>query len=205
MILDGKEVDALVFDLGNVLVPIDFGLAIAAWAGAAGVATSDLAGRFCFDQAYCAHERGEIDAPEYFARLRRSLGIELPDAELLRGWNTIFLDVAAETVDLLRRLSASVPLYVFSNTNRAHCAYWQPRYRELLAPFKKVICSCDIGRRKPEIEAFLQVARIAGIAPQRIGYFDDLEENVAGARAAGLRAFRAVSPADVVKWTGGSG
>ena len=205
MRLQGYEVDALIFDFGNVLVPIDFGRAIAVWADAAGVSAGDLAGRFSFDQAYCAHERGEIDAPEYFARLRRTLGVELADAELLRGWNAIFLDAAAETSEVLRRLSASVPLYVFSNTNRAHSAHWQPRYRELLAPFRAVICSCDIGSRKPEVEAFRRVARIAGLAPERIGYFDDLEENVAGARAAGLRACQAVSAADVVKWTLGSG
>jgi HAD superfamily hydrolase (TIGR01509 family) len=202
MRLGGDEVDALVFDFGNVLVPIDFGRAVAAWAAAAGVAASQLAARFAFDEAYCAHERGEMEAPEYFAGLRRSLGVELPDADLLRGWNAIFLEPAAATLDLMRRLSAGMPLYVFSNTNRAHSAYWQARYRELLAPFRKVICSCEIGCRKPEVEAFRRVARIAGLAPERIGYFDDLEENVAGARAAGLRAFRATSPADVVKWLG---
>jgi putative hydrolase of the HAD superfamily len=179
MRLGGDEVDALVFDFGNVLVPIDFGRAVAAWAAAAGVAASQLAARFAFDEAYCAHERGEMEAPEYFAGLRRSLGVELPDADLLRGWNAIFLEPAAATLDLMRRLSAVMPL-----------------------PFRKVICSCEIGCRKPEVEAFRRVARIAGLAPERIGYFDDLEENVAGARAAGLRAFQATSPADVVKWLG---
>ena len=46
----------------------------------------------------------------------------------------------------------------------------------------------------------------SGISESRLGQPDlgimGLEENVAGARAAGLRAFQATSPADVVKWLG---
>src|SRR5688500_14258200 len=127
------ELDALVFDLGNVLVPIDFGRAFAAWAEAARLQPGELAARFSFDEAYCAHERGELDAPRYFACLRRSLGVSLSDEELLRGWNAIFLDPLAEIAALVRTLARSMPLYVFTNTNPAHIACWKPRYRELLA------------------------------------------------------------------------
>lgn len=194
MALRLAELDALVFDLGNVLVPIDFGRAFAAWAQAANLAPGELAARFSFDEAYCAHERGELAAPEYFARLRRALGVSLSDEELLRGWNAIFLEPLDEIVALVRTLARSLPLYVFTNTNHAHIACWRPRYRELLAPFRKVICSCDLGCRKPDIEAFRRVARIAGAPPHRLGYIDDLEENVAGARAAGFHALRAVPP-----------
>jgi putative hydrolase of the HAD superfamily len=98
---------------------------------------------------------------------------------------------------LLRRLSASLPLYVLSNTNRAHVAHFAPRHRALLAPMKRVICSCDIGSRKPEPAAFEKAARIVGCAPGRIGFFDDNAGNVAGARAAGFQAFRATSTAEV--------
>ena len=188
------EVDALVFDLGNVLLPIDFGRAFASWGQAAGIPAGTLAQRFSFDEAYCAHERGELDAPQYFARLRGTLGVALSDAELLRGWNAVFLEPLPEVVELVHRLARTMPLYVFTNTNHAHIACWKPRCRELLAPFRQVICSCELGCRKPEVEAFQRVARIAGLPACRIGYIDDLEENVAGARAAGFVARHAVPP-----------
>src|SRR6185503_12830986 len=85
-------VEALLFDLGGVVIDIDFGRAVASWAEAAGAPVDTIRARFSFDDAYERHERGEIAAGEYFAALRGSLGIDLPDAALTRGWNAIYLD-----------------------------------------------------------------------------------------------------------------
>ena len=60
-----------------------------------------------------------------------------------------------------------------------------------------MICSCEIGCRKPDAAAFAKVAGIVGAAPGRIGFFDDNAANVAGARAAGFQAFRSTSAAEV--------
>lgn len=190
-------VDALLFDFGGVLVDIDFQRTFAAWAGMAGVDARHIAGRFSFDAAYCAHERGEIDGARYFAALRDSLGIALSDAQFLAGWNALFLDPLPGMDELLRELAERRPLYLFSNTNRLHHACWGERYRALLEPFSAVFCSHTLGERKPARAAFDEVARRAGVAPARIAFFDDLAENVAGARRAGLYAFQVCSATEV--------
>lgn len=192
------NVDAAVLDLGNVLVEIDFRRAFAAWAKAAGVPVETLSARFAFDDAYCAHERGEIDEAKYFSLLRTNLGIDISDDSFLAGWNAIFGGPLPGAERVLRELSARMPLYVFSNTNPAHVAHFGPRYRELLSPVTKVVTSCDIGRRKPEPEAFRRMAAITGLPPARLAFFDDLEENVAGARAAGLQAQRVSGPGEIL-------
>lgn len=182
--------DALLFDFGGVLVNIDFKRALAAWAGAAGTRPETLAARFAFDASFTAHERGEIEDAEYFASLRASLGIDIADAEFLAGWNAIFAGPVAGMQSLLRALATERPLYLFSNTNNAHYEYWSVQYAELLAPFSGVFCSHRIGLRKPAVESFLAVAARTGHAPQRLAFFDDMPENVRGARDAGLAAFR---------------
>jgi HAD superfamily hydrolase (TIGR01509 family) len=192
-------VEALLFDLGNVLVSVDFARVVAAWAKSAGVSPAQLAPRFVFDEPFYAHERGELGDTGYFASLRKSLGIDLSDAQFLSGWNAIFGAPIPGMEGLLRGLPRSLPVYAFSNTNNAHRAHWAPRYRALLAPIREVICSCDIGCRKPDPKAFLLVAGRIGVPASRIAFFDDLEENVAGARAAGLQAFRVACAADVAK------
>jgi putative hydrolase of the HAD superfamily len=189
---------AAVLDFGNVLVEVDFRRAFAAWAKAAGVPVDVLAEKFSFDEAYCAHERGEIDQVEYFLRLRDCLRIEITDEAMLAGWNAIFGEPLPGIERVLRELADRMPLYVFSNTNPAHVAHFGARYRELLAPVTKVVTSCDIGLRKPEPEAFLRVAALTGIAPSRLAFFDDLEENVAGARRAGLQAWRVARPQEIL-------
>jgi len=190
--------DAAVVDFGNVLVEVDFRRAFSAWAQAAGVPLDALSRKFAFDDAYCAHERGEIDDDEYFIRLRTTLGVSLSHRQLREGWNAIFGEPLPQAERVLRELAARMPVYVFSNTNPTHLAHFAPRYKELLSGVTRVVASCEIGRRKPEPEAFARVAEIAGLAPARLAFFDDLEENVAGARRAGLRAYRVTAPEEIL-------
>ena len=179
---------ALVFDLGGVLIDIDLRRAFAAWGAAAGVASADIASRFSVDEPCCAHERGEIDDQAYFAHLRRVLRIEISDEAMLAGWNAIIGEPMPGAEAIVQRLAAELPLYVFSNTNPSHIAHFTPRLGGLFAHFQRVFTSCEIGRRKPEPEA---------LPASRLAFFDDAEQNVAGARRAGLRAFHVRSPAEI--------
>lgn len=191
-------VEALLFDVGGVLVEIDFARAFAAWAEVSGTALESIAARFRFGEDYAAHERGEISAAAYFDGLRRSLGIDLTDEQFLRGWNAIFLREVDGARSVLRAAARMHPLYAFSNTCEAHRQYWMPRYAELVRPFEKLFLSSQIGLRKPSPEAFAWVARQIGVAAGRIAFFDDSPENVAGARSAGLIAFCVRSPAEAL-------
>lgn len=182
-------IDALLFDVGTVLIHVDFHKAFAHWAAAAGTTPDALAARFRPDAAYEAHERGEISAAEYYASLRKSLGIDLPDAVFHEGWCGIFGGTVPGITELLTAQAADLPVYLFSNTNAAHYARWRPLYPALLAPVSRVFCSHELGLRKPSVEAYAAVCGQLGLAPDRIAFFDDLPENVAGARAAGLHAF----------------
>jgi putative hydrolase of the HAD superfamily len=191
------NVDALLFDLGGVVIQIEFDRAIQAWADAAGVPAARVAERFSLDAGYEAHERGELDPAAYCAHLRRTLGLHLADDPLLAGWNQIFVGEVPEVGPLLASLARSFPLYAFSNTNAAHRTFWQARYADILAPFSQIFCSCDLGLRKPAAQAFLEVCSRIDIAPASIVFFDDHPENVRGARAAGLRAHEVHSAAEI--------
>lgn len=180
-----------------MLVDIDFGRAFAWWGREAGVPASQLAARFQVDEAYCAHERGEMAEGDYFAALRRTLGIAIADEALREGWNAVIGEPLPGIEALVARLAERFPLYVFSNTNPAHFAHFAPRHRRLLSHFRRIVTSCEIGSRKPEPQAFLSLSRLLDIAPERLAFFDDLEENAQGARQAGLQAFRVCSAAEI--------
>ena len=190
-------VEALLFDLGGVVIQIDFARAVRHWAAAAGIPAQEVAARFSLDAGYEAHERGELDPAGYCVHLRKMLGVELADEHLLNGWNEIFVGEMPGVGPLLATLARSLPLYVFSNTNAAHRQFWQVRYASLLEPFSAIFCSCDLGMRKPSPEAFLEVGKHLGIAPARIVFFDDSPANIQGACEAGLRAHEVHSEADI--------
>src|SRR5262249_42098969 len=89
------------------------------------------------------------------------------------------------------------PCYAFTNTNATHMDAWSALYPAVLHAFDRVFASHEIGLRKPERAAFEHVCSELGLAPASILFFDDLPENVHGARAAGLEAILVRSPADV--------
>jgi putative hydrolase of the HAD superfamily len=192
-----SEIRALLFDLGGVIVELDWDRAFAAWARAAKVDAAQLRQRFSFDEPYQRHERGEIRAVEYYDALNASLGIDVPHEVLDQGWRDIFASAIEPTASLLRELHGSIPLYAFSNTNPVHYDAWSTRFREVLTPFEHVFTSCDIGARKPDRAAFEHVARAIGVAPEAILFFDDTEENIRGARAIGMPAVLVRGPGDV--------
>ena len=189
--------DALLFDLGGVLLGLDWDRAFGHWARHAATDAAALRSRYAFDAAYERHERGEIGEAEYYASLRRSLGIDIPDDEFRAGWGAIFTGEVAETTARLDRLHGLVPLYLFSNTNAAHHRVWGAMMQRTLARFDRVFVSSELGLRKPDRAAFDRIAREIGVPHPRILFFDDTPSNVEGARAAGLQAVHVRTPDDV--------
>lgn len=189
--------DALLFDLGRVVIDIDFEKVLACWAGYAGCSTSEIVDRFVRDEAYQRHERGDISDAEFFANLRDQLGIAITDAQFLEGWNAIFIDEMPGIAPLLARAARHLPLYAFSNTNPAHVAHFSPRFADVLSHFREIYLSSTIGLRKPDAKAYDHVVAAIGVPAERIVFFDDLPENVEGARSRGLKAVQVRSSADV--------
>jgi putative hydrolase of the HAD superfamily len=114
-LLSPGTADALLFDLGRVVLDIDFSKVVACWAGHAGCEPAHLTGRFSWrDEFYQRHEKGEISDAEFFAALRALLGVELSDAQFLEGWNQIFAGEMPGIAPLLQRAAQRLPLYAFS-------------------------------------------------------------------------------------------
>ncbi len=189
--------EALLFDLGRVVLDVDFSRAIACWAGHAGCEPAHLVERFVLDRAYRQHEIGQIDDTAYFQSLRVSLGISISDAQFLQGWNAVFTGEVPGIAALLARAARRLPLYAFSNTNRPHVEHFSRAYIDVLGHFREIYLSSTIGLRKPDAEAYDHVVKAIGVPAPRIVFFDDLAENVEGARARGLNAVHVNSTRDI--------
>ena len=199
LLLTPNSADALLFDLGRVVLDIDFTRALACWAGHAGCEPTHLVGRFSPDDAYKRHERGEISDAEFFASLRGSLGIDVSDTQFLEGWNAIFAGEMPDIAPLLARAAGRLPLYAFSNTNRAHETHFSHHFAQVLGHFRKMFLSSTIGLRKPDAAAYDHVVKEIGVPAERIVFFDDSADNIAGARARGLFAVHVTSTRDVAE------
>jgi HAD superfamily hydrolase (TIGR01509 family) len=195
--LSPGSADVLLFDLGRVVLDIDFDRVMRIWAGHAGCRPDDLAARFVVNDSFRHHETGHIDDAAFFQNLRQSLGIDISDAQFLEGWNAIFAGEMPDIAALLARAARRMPLYAFSNTNPPHVAHFSKAYADVLGHFREIYLSSSIGLRKPEAAAFRHVVNAIGVPASRIVFFDDSADNIVGARACGLAAVHVRSSDDV--------
>ncbi len=188
---------ALLFDLGRVLIDIDFTRALQAWAPHSRLSLAQLHELFRHDLQYEQHERGEIDAGEYFDHLAATLQLTTTREEIGRGWNAIFVGEIVQTRQLVEAMRKVVPCYAFTNTNALHMATWSKLFPGVVGAFDRIFASHELGLRKPEPAAFERVCRLAGVAAASTLFFDDLPHNVQAAQQFGLQAVLVRSPNDV--------
>jgi putative hydrolase of the HAD superfamily len=199
---------ALLFDLGGVILDVHLDRTLAHWATASaipGLDTAALRSRFREDEAYRSFECGRSDARRFFAALGGQLGLELSEANWHAGWAAMLGEVRAAMADLLATLAADMPLYLFSNTNALHHAVWRESCAPVLKHFRMCFVSHEIGARKPDRIAFERVVAAIGEPPSSILFFDDLQANIEGAHAVGLRAERVASHRDTLAALGRHG
>ena len=195
------RIEALLFDLGRVILDLDSARVYARWAELSGVPAADIERRcrayLPGSEVFYRHERGEITDAEFFGHLRAALGIDLTPEQFCDGWNKVFVGEMPGIRPILARAREAFALYAFSNTNCAHQACWSVDFADLLRPFRKIYVSNELGARKPEVAAFRAVVADMGLAPEQVQFFDDIVANVEGARAAGLRAVHVTAVADI--------
>lgn len=192
-----RNIEGLLFDLGGVLIEIDFERALRSWSQWTLLSIEELRQRFKMDEAYEKHERGEIEASEYFTHLRNMLELEANDSEIILGWNAIFLSEIEETVDHVQAAKEKLPCYAFTNSNPTHQDFWMSAYPKVVESFHQIFVSSKLRLRKPEPKAFEVIAESMNMSLDAILFFDDTEENIRGAQAVGMQAVHVKEHKDV--------
>ena len=191
------QVRVLLFDLGGVVMDIDFEHVTRTWAELAGVDPASVRCHFSHDEPYARHERGEIDFTQYAQSLRETLGIDLCEEDFEKGWNAVFNGEIPEARTHLAKLAERFPLYAFTNSNPTHQRAWERDYAHVLRLFRRVFISSTMGVRKPEEAAFRAIAAELEVPLNSILFFDDTEENVESARRLGMPTIHVTGPQTV--------
>lgn len=192
-----KQIEGLLFDMGGIVFDIDFERALQTWSNFTRLSISEIRSRFSMDHTYEKHERGEIIASVYFSHLRQVLELEANDSEIALGWNAIYLEEITETVDYILAVNNTMPCFAFTNSNVIHQTFWEAAYPRAVKSFQQIFVSSSLGLRKPERAAFEAISDATGIKLEAMLFFDDTEENVTGARAAGMEAVHVKTHSDV--------
>ncbi|WP_119167309.1 HAD family hydrolase [Algihabitans albus] len=186
---------AILFDLGGVL--IDFaGLREIEALLDPRPTPVEVRQRWIASEAIRSFERGELSPAAFSECFLAEWGLAFEaDAflALFRSWNRGPLEGAH---DLLNRLRPHFTLACLSNTNEIHWEDLLDGYG-LRAALDQHYASHLLRMIKPDPQIYTSVADRLNCAAAEIVFFDDGAENVAGALATGMRAYRVEGVADV--------
>jgi HAD superfamily hydrolase (TIGR01509 family) len=175
--------EAIIFDIGNVLLSFDFGRTFRRLAPQCGVSTSEVLS--VLNRLKNPFESGRLGVDDFLKQVTSELGYRGDVAELRLAWQEIFEPIE-QTHALVRRLHSQIPLYLLSNTNDLHTEYFLSRY-SVFECFQDAIFSQRVGLLKPNPEIYRVAARRFSLRPENALFIDDLEENVESAAAVGLK------------------
>lgn len=178
-----------IFDLGNVIVDIDFNRVFGAWSDFARVPLATLKQNFVMGETFEQHERGEISDEAFAEKLCHELEIPLSYEQFAHGWQAIFVGLRPEVIAIMNALRArGERVVVLSNTNRLHTTFWPDEYPEIRAAADHVYLSQEMGMRKPEARIYEKVLESEGFSASECVFFDDNADNIEGARRLGINS-----------------
>ena len=180
----------VVFDVGNVQVPLNYGPFLA-YLTESGVDLTDVPAwlaRIGLD----AHERGELTGEAFLERLAGTSGRKLDPVRLRSSWLDMF-DEAPEMFALATGLMSDYRVYLLSNIGDLHWAHLDRRHG-LGGLVHGALASFRAGAVKPHAAIFREAVRRFDLEPAQTVFIDDLSANVRGATACGWHGIHHVDP-----------
>lgn len=150
-----------------------------------------------------AKESGiEISAQEATQQAAAGLGLSISDALISDTVDELFRDCLTDTSPLdgavatLEALQAGgLALAVISNARHGAFVPWTLERLGLARFFRPIVVSADVHLRKPRPEIYWNTLVEMGVAPHDAAYVGDYwPYDMAGARAAGIRAIWLIEP-----------
>ncbi|MBM3071582.1 glucose-1-phosphatase [Enterobacter sp. RHBSTW-00994] len=176
-----------IFDLGNVIVDIDFNRVLGAWSDFSRVPLARLKQSFTMSETFHQHERGEISDEEFAERFCHEMDLPLSYEQFSHGWQAVFVAIRPEVTGIMQKLRGQGHrVVVLSNTNRLHTTFWPDEYPEIYAAADKVYLSQEMGMRKPEARIYQAVLQAEGFSAADAVFFDDNVDNIEGANQLGI-------------------
>jgi len=182
------KIDAVLLDLGNVVLGVDFRLVFDYWSKISQTPPEHFYSKWSIDAEYQYHEKGLIDFKAYSKHLSEKFQITLNQDQWLKGWNKLWTKPITSTIDLLPKINSEYKLYALTNTNFVHAEFFKQTYKVELSHFKKIYISNEIGLRKPDFECYEHVCNDISLPPERVLFLDDTQEHVLGAKRFGINA-----------------
>ena len=186
----------LIFDIGDVIVDIDYPTTIAEFQKLSSVDFSQIVSYNKQNHIFDLFETGKITAQQFREELKQFLKPGTTDEEITRAWNSILIHYPAQKIDLLKELKTHYKTFALSNINEIHVQSIDVAAKEKFGAdnfgsfFHHAYYSNEVGFRKPDIEIYEFVLQKENLYPSETFFVDDKAENVEAAKGLGIHAYQ---------------
>ncbi|MGD1839378.1 MAG: HAD family hydrolase [Thermonemataceae bacterium] len=188
-----SSIQNIIFDLGGVIINIDFDLTMQALQQ---FTTQEDLGKGAYlgkAPLFYEYETGQIGSATFLQRLQTQFQLKASTTQLNAAWNALLLDIPAARIALLQQLQSQYRLFLLSNTNPIHFeAVEQILYKasgvaHFHQLFEKVYLSYEMGKAKPEAAIYQQVLKENTLEAAATLFIDDSLANIEAAQQLGIQ------------------
>jgi FMN phosphatase YigB (HAD superfamily) len=192
MIYENQTIDTIIFDLGGVILNIDYQLPVKAFKKLGIENFNELFSQASQSNLFNDYETGEISSDDFVNEIKKYLPENTSEAAIINAWNSILLDLPEERLFSLEKAAENHRIFLLSNTNALHIdSFNQYLINNLQLPslepfFETLYLSYEIGLRKPDLRIFEYVLQDAGLTPERTLFIDDSIQHIQAASELGI-------------------
>jgi putative hydrolase of the HAD superfamily len=193
--IKGSGVQALLFDLGRVVLDFDHSIAASRISQFCAKSPKEIFDLFFESEETVLFEAGRISPKEFYLKVKERLSLNLSFENFVPIWNEIFFLTPQNRAvySLANALGARYKVALVSNINILHYEYLKKHF-PVFSAFHKVFVSCEIGFIKPHHEVYRKALGELGVDAENTFYTDDRKELIEAAKLLGINAslFRGV-------------
>jgi glucose-1-phosphatase len=187
------ELKNIIFDLGAVLIDIDYKKTENAFVALGFENFSVMYSQFNADATFEKLETGRISNEDFYNKLISLINNTITTTQIKNAWNEIILNWRGESLNFLETLSQKFKLFLLSNTNAIHYEYFMNSLKsetnriEIDSLFTKAYYSHKIHLRKPNANIFEFVVLDSKINIENTLFIDDSSNNIETAKKLGFK------------------
>jgi epoxide hydrolase-like predicted phosphatase len=185
----------IIFDLGGVILNIDYSVLIRSFAALGIENFEEHFSKAQQEKFFDLYEKGLITSEEFCERLKKHCKPGVTNKDIEDAWNSMLLDLPQKRMDLLLRLRKEYRTFLLSNTNDIHM-HWIYNYlsetfgiKDFNGCFEKVYLSYKLHMRKPDAEIFEFVLKENNLKPEETFFIDDSPQHLEGAKKLGIQTY----------------
>ena len=188
-----EGVKNIIFDLGGVILNIDFSITEKAFKDLGVTQFSSMFTQHHSNDLFVQLETGTISPVDFYEAFRQGTGTKLSNQEIEEAWNALLLDFRIPTLEWLEQHKNKYRIFLFSNTNQIHYDAFIDSYKKLRgnadfnSMFEKAYYSQYLGMRKPNPEPFLHILKEQNLEPAETLFIDDTIKNIETAKSLGMK------------------